>query len=84
MGCDVGGRASYSAHWVTVVAVVEEDTRVLLESFELFGCACAPAIVVYAFADSEILVLVADNSTECYCCNDYNASASHLVEVNRL
>lgn len=87
MGCDVGGLATHSAHWIAVVAVVEEDAGVFLKSLKLLGCACAPTIVVYTFAYSEVLALTADNSSECYCCDNCSGSASRhemMVEFNLL
>ena len=76
MGCDVGGFAADSAHWVAVVAIVKKDGGVRVESFELFGGACALAVVVHAFANGEVLILAANDSTECNCCNNWHKSVS--------
>jgi hypothetical protein len=66
----VGGLASYGANRVAVVAVVEENGVVLVQSGQLLGCACACAVIVYTLANSEVLVLAAGDGAERDCCND--------------
>jgi hypothetical protein len=71
MGCDICWFASDCAHWIAVVAVIEEDARVLVQGFELLGCAGTASVVVYTCAYGEVLVAAADNSAKCYCGNNY-------------
>ena len=76
MGCDVYGVTAHSAHWISKVAVVEQDVGVFLESLKLFGCASALAIEVYALTYGEVLIPAANNGAESHCSNDYSVSAS--------
>lgn len=75
----VWGRGSNGADWVAVVAVVQEDVRVLLKAFKVFGAARAGAVVVYAATDSEILVFRTNDSAKGYGCDDCSWRVSKLV-----
>lgn len=83
MGVHVCGLAADGAHRVAVVAVFEEDGRVFLERGELLRGARTLAIVVYAFADGEVLIFAADDGTEGDRGDNYNLSTSRSVSAQR-
>lgn len=76
MRVDVCGLAADGAHGVAVVAVVEEDRGVFLEGRKLLGCTGSPAVVVYTFADGEVLIFAANDGAESDCGNNYESLAS--------
>jgi len=63
-----------SAHGIAIVAVVEEDAGVFVQSLELLRSACASPIIGFAVADRERLVAAAYDGAEGYRCDDYERS----------